>query len=68
MDQCKNCAVRGKIEKCLASRCSQHEGWFVGELMKALVKTGCNDIFCAASDRVCRECPAHLPNTLKEIT
>ena len=28
-DQCKHCTVRGNIEKCLETNCSQHESWMV---------------------------------------
>ena len=26
-DQCKHCTVRGDIDKCMITTCSQHESW-----------------------------------------
>ena len=28
---------------------------------EALIKAGCNDMFCAESSRICRVCPAGFP-------
>jgi hypothetical protein len=66
MDECRNCIVRGDIGKCMKTNCNQHDSWMVGELKKALAKSGCHDIFCDLSNRVCRECPAYIGNTLAD--
>lgn len=66
MDQCKHCTLRGDLAGCVKAECYQHESWFVGELVKALAKTGCHDIFCDTCDRVCNKCPAHIGNIGKE--
>jgi len=34
MDQCTHCVVKGDIEECLKTECSQHESWMVGEIRK----------------------------------
>ena len=62
MDQCTHCTVKGDIKTCMKTTCSQHESWMVGELIKALAKTGCHDIFCDKSNRVCRDCLCYYPN------
>jgi hypothetical protein len=36
MDQCARCVKRGKFEECVATPCSIHEAWYVGELRKML--------------------------------
>ena len=36
MDQCTHCTMRGNLQGCLTTACSQHESWMVGELRKAL--------------------------------
>jgi len=33
-DNCKNCTFMGDYELCIKTECSQHESWFVKELMK----------------------------------
>ena len=68
VDQCKNCVVRGDLEECVKTTCSQHKSWFAVEIMKALAKKGCQGIFCVMNNRVCGECPANLENTDKETT
>jgi hypothetical protein len=32
MDQCMNCTVRGNIDACIKTPCSQHESWYVQTL------------------------------------
>ena len=32
MDQCMNCTVRGDIDACMKTPCSQHESWYAQTL------------------------------------
>ncbi len=33
MDQCKNCAARGDLERCVATECSIHQSWFAQHII-----------------------------------
>lgn len=66
MDQCTYCTGKGDITACLKTTCSQHESWMVGELRKALAKTGCHDIFCNEYNRDCPKCPSHFRNMKRD--
>ena len=35
-DQCKNCVVRGDVEKCMLTICNQHESWVATVRMKRI--------------------------------
>ena len=38
MDQCTHCIVRGDIDKCRATECSQHESWYTKSLEARLAE------------------------------
>jgi len=35
-DQCKHCALRGDINKCLTADCGHHENWYAIEQQKEI--------------------------------
>lgn len=35
-DQCKECTLRGDIQKCESASCSKHESWYALELKKQI--------------------------------
>lgn len=37
MDQCKECTLRGDIEKCQATTCSKHDSWYAKQLQEQIV-------------------------------
>jgi len=45
MYQRKHCVVRGDMDKCLETKCSIHETWFVKEIKQMLIKQATDDMF-----------------------
>lgn len=40
MDPCKNCVVRGDLDRCIATECSIHTSWLVQELCRMVESMG----------------------------
>lgn len=43
MDQCMNCTVRGDLDACMETPCSQHESWYAQTLKAQRTWIGLTD-------------------------